>query len=107
MKKLVTAILAISAMAATGAVSADAAATLAEANKALDEVKAAGFEWRLVDKSTGKKSVPLSKLMKVAKKANKGGDAAEAERIAKRIIFAAKGGMAQSKHPGKEFYPAR
>jgi len=107
MKKLVTAILATTVMAAAGAASADAAATLDQASKALTEVKAAGFEWRLIDKATGKKSVPLSKLMKAAKKAEEGGDSAEAERIAKRIIFAANGGLAQARHPGKVFYPKR
>jgi len=107
MKKLVTAILATSVMGATGAVFADAAETLDQAGKALKEVKAAGFEWRLIDKATGKKSVPLSKLMKAAQQAEKGGDAAEAERIAKRIIFAANAGLVQSRHPGKVFYPKR
>ena len=107
MKKLVTAMLTVTAMAAAGAVSADAAATLEQAGKALKEVKAAGFEWRLIDKTTGKKSKPLTKLMKVAQKAAKEGNDAEAERIAKRIIFAANGGMAQAKHPGKVYYPAK
>ncbi len=107
MKKLVTAILAASVMTVAGAASADAAATLEQAGKALKAVKAAGFEWRLIDKATGKKSAPLSKLMKAAEKAQKSGDSAEAERIAKRIIFAANAGLAQSKNPGKVFYPPR
>jgi len=107
MKKLVTAILTASVMGAAGAVSADVAATMEEAGKLLNEVKNAGFEWRLPDKATGKKSAPLTKLMEAAKKAQADGDSAEAERLAKRIIFAANAGLAQAKHPGKEFYPGR
>ena len=107
MKRLVTAILAVSLTGAALTASADAKATLEEAGKALNAVKAAGFEWRLIDKATGKKSQPLSKLMKAAQKAAEEGNHAEAERIAKRIIFAANAGLEQSKHPGKVYYPAR
>jgi len=76
-----------------------------EAN--LAEVKKAGFEWRLLDKAAGKKSVPLSKLMKLAKAAADKGDEAEARRLLDRINFAAKMGMKQHDHPGKVFYPPR
>ncbi len=83
----------------------DAAIKQAEANVAA--VKKAGFEWRLIDKSAGKKSVPISKLLKLAKAAAKKGDTAEAQRLLDRINFAAEMGMKQHDHPGKVYYPPR
>ena len=83
----------------------DAAIKATEARVA--EVKKAGFEWRLVDKAAGKKSVPISKLLKLAKTAAEKGDTAETQRLLKRINFAVDMGMKQATSPGKVFYPAR
>lgn len=83
----------------------DAAIKQAETNIAA--VKKVGFEWRLVDKSAGKKSVPISKLLKLAKKSAEKGDSAEAERLLARINFATEMGMKQSNNPGKAYFPPR
>jgi len=96
-----------SGAAAKAAANPDLNAAIKQAEANLAEVKKAGFEWRLPDKAAGKKSVPLSKLMELARAAADKGDTAEAERLLDRINFAAKMGMEQHKHPGKVYYPGR
>ena len=81
---------------AQNATAAQAEQMIAQAKTDLDASKAAGAEWRLVDKATGGSAVSLSKLMKAAEEALKGGDAAEAYRIAHRVSEAAQSGVAQA-----------
>lgn len=51
----------------------DATASIDSATKTLSAAKQAGGEWRLIDKSTGSASQPISKLLKAAKKKLKAG----------------------------------
>jgi len=81
---------------AQNATAAQAEQMIAQAKTDLDASKAAGAEWRLVDKATGGSAVSLSKLVKAAEEALKGGDAAEAYRIAHRVSEAAQSGVAQA-----------
>lgn len=87
-----------------GAGASEADAAIATAKEKLAEVKKAGFEWRIIDKSTGKKSESLDKVLAAAEKAKKSGDDAEAIRIAKHVTFAAEGGLRQAADPGKVWY---
>jgi sRNA-binding protein len=81
---------------AQNATAAQAEQMIAQAKTDLDASKAAGAEWRLVDKATGGKAVSLSKLLKAAEKAMEAGDAAEAFRIAHRVSEAAQLSLAQA-----------
>jgi len=109
---LAGAVIALSGCASTGsapkaAAGGDMSAAIKQAEANVATVKKAGFEWRLIDKAAGKKSVPISKLLKLAKAAAKKGDTAEAQRLLDRINFAAENGMKQHDHPGKVYYPPR
>ena len=70
------------------------AITQAEAD--LKAAQQAGAEWRVLDPATGGKAVPLRKLVKTAKAKLEGGDEAEAIRIAQKVSWAAKTGIAQA-----------
>ena len=74
----------------------DATASIDTAAKALSAAKKAGGEWRLIDKSTGSASQPISKLLKIAKKKLKAGEINEACRIATQVTWAADMGLAQA-----------
>jgi len=74
----------------------DATASIATAAKALLAAKKAGGEWRLIDKSTGSASQPISKLLKAAKKKLKAGETDEACRIATKVAWAAGMGLTQA-----------
>ena len=58
--------------------------------------KKAGGEWRLIDKSTGSASQPISKLLKIAKNKLKAGEIDEACRMATQVTWAADMGLAQA-----------
>lgn len=70
------------------------AITQAEAD--LKAAQKAGAEWRVLDPATGGAAVPLSKLVKTAKAKLEGGDEAEAIRIAQKVSWASKTGIAQA-----------
>ena len=74
----------------------DATASIDSATKALSAAKKAGGEWRLIDKSTGSASQPISKLLQAAKKKLKAGETDEACRIATKVAWAADIGLAQA-----------
>lgn len=74
----------------------DATASVDSATKALSAAKKAGGEWRLIDKSTGSASQPISKLLKAAKKKLKAGETDEACRMATKVTWAADMGLAQA-----------
>ena len=74
----------------------DATASIDTATKALSAAKKVGGEWRLIDKSTGSASQPISKLLKTAKKKLKVGETDEACRIATKVTWAADIGLAQA-----------
>ena len=74
----------------------DATASIDTATKALSAAKKVGGEWRLIDKSTGSASQPISKLLKTAKKKLKAGETDEACRIATKVAWAAGMGLAQA-----------
>ena len=74
----------------------DATASIDTATKTVSAAKKAGGEWRLIDKSTGSASQPISKLLKVAKKKLKAGETDEACRIATKVAWAAGMGLAQA-----------
>ena len=74
----------------------DATASVDSATKALSAAKKAGGEWRLIDKSTGSASQPISKLLRVAKKKLKAGEADKACRIATKVAWAVGMGLAQA-----------
>ena len=75
----------------------EATASIDTATKAVSTAKKVGGEWRLIDKSTGSASQPISKLLKVAKKKLKAGESDEACRIAIKVAWAADMGLAQAK----------
>ena len=79
------------------ATTCDATASIDTATKAVSAAKKAGGEWRLIDKSTGSASQPISKLLNVAKKKLKAGENDEACRIATKVAWAADMGLAQAK----------
>ena len=79
------------------ATTCDATASIDTATKAVSTAKKVGGEWRLIDKSTGSASQPISKLLKVAKKKLKAGERDEACRIAIKVAWAADMGLAQAK----------
>ncbi len=70
-------------------------AALAAAKADVAAAKKAGGEWLIVDKATGRQ--PISKILKKAQDLDIRGDHAEAERLAKKVSWAAKAGVAQSK----------
>ena len=72
-------------------------AAIAEASDMLAKVQAASGEWKVIDKATGGKAVPLSKLLKVAKEKAAAGEADEATRIAGKVSSFAMLGIEQSK----------
>ncbi len=74
----------------------DARASIDTAAKALSAAKKAGGEWRLIDKSTGSASQPISKLLKTAKKHLVAGETVEAFRLATIVTWAADMGLAQA-----------
>ena len=74
----------------------DATASIDTAAKAVSAAKKAGGEWRLIDKSTGSASQPISKLLRVAKKKLKAGETDDACRIATKVAWAADIGLAQA-----------
>ncbi len=74
---------------------------IAAAEKEVAAVKKAGHEWKLIDKSTGRNSAPLSKMLAAAKKARDAGNEAEAIRIANRVAENAKLGLQQAKEQAK------
>ena len=74
----------------------DATASIDSATKALSAAKQAGGEWRLIDKSTGSASQPISKLLKAAKKKLKAGETDKACRIATQVAWAAGMELAQA-----------
>lgn len=78
------------------AASSGADKAIAMAEKELAAVKKAGHEWQLIDKATGGRSEPLSKLLDAAKKARDNGDTAEAIRLANRVTAHAKLGSQQA-----------
>ena len=79
------------------ATTCEATASIDTAPKAVSTAKKAGGEWRLIDKSTGSASQPISKLLKIAKKKLKAGKSDEACRIAIKVAWAADMGLAQAK----------
>ena len=79
------------------ATTCDATASIDTATKAVSAAKKAGGEWRLIDKSSGSASQPISKLLKAAKKKLKAGESDEACRIATKVAWAADMGLAQAK----------
>ena len=81
------------AMKSTGDAAASKAA-LAAAKNDVAAVKKAGGEWMIIDKVTGRQ--PLSKILKKAEELDKAGDHAEAERMAKKVSWAAKAGLDQA-----------
>lgn len=58
--------------------------------------KAAGAQWRIIDKATGGKAVNMSKLLDAAVKKEEAGEMAEADRIAAHVSNAANLGMIQA-----------
>lgn len=74
---------------------AAAAAAIAQAKKDVAAVKKADGEWMIIDKVTGRQ--PISKILKKAEELDKKGDHAEAERLAKKVSWAAKMGVEQAK----------
>ena len=81
---------------AKNATAAQAEQMIAQAKADVDAAKAAGAEWRVVDKATGGSAVSLSKLLKAAEKALADGDASEAYRMAHRASESAQLGMTQA-----------
>jgi hypothetical protein len=84
-----------------------ARAAIAEAEKALADVKMAGHEWRLIDKATGPDSETLTKLLDKAKELGGKGENDEAIRVARRVKDAAALGLQQAADSvnAKPFYP--
>lgn len=69
---------------------------IAQAETDLAVAKERSSVWMLIDKSTGKKAVPLPKLLDAAKKAEGEGNIEEANRIAARVSTFAKLGIEQA-----------
>jgi len=70
-------------------------AAIAQAKADVAAVKKAGGEWMIIDKVTGRQ--PIHKILKKAEELDKKGDHAEAERLAKKVSWAAKAGIDQAK----------
>jgi len=75
--------------------SAASAAALAAAKKDVSAAKKAGAEWLIIDKVTGRESV--SKILEKAEELDKKGDHETAERLAKKVSWAAKTAVDQAK----------
>lgn len=69
-------------------------AALAAAKADVAAAKKADGEWMIIDKVTGRE--PISKILKKAEELDKEGNHAEAERLAKKVSWAAKMGVEQS-----------
>jgi len=69
---------------------------IAQAEKDLNAAIEAQAQWKIIDKSTGKKAASMSKLLKTAKKKAEEGNMDEANRIAMRISEMTKISIAQS-----------
>ena len=73
-----------------------ASETIAQAEADIAAANDARAVWRLLDPVTGGKAVPLDKLLKAAKAKLDANEEAEAVRIAEKISWAARTGIAQS-----------
>lgn len=80
-------------------------AALAAAKADVAAAKKHGSEWMIIDKVTGRQ--PISKILAKAEELDKKGDHAEAERLAKKVSWAAKAGVEQAKNQANAmpFYP--
>ena len=73
-----------------------ASETIAQAEADIAAANDARAIWRLLDHVTGGKAVPLDKLLKTAKAKLDANEESEAIRIAEKISWAARAGIAQS-----------
>ena len=81
-------------------------AEVVQAKADLDAAIAAKSQWKLLDKSTGKDAVDLTKLLKVAQDKAAAGETDEAIRIAEKVSFAAKAGIDQAnRYSGSKAMP--
>lgn len=85
---------------------AQAQQAIEKAEMELSAAKSAGSVWQLIDKATGSSSVPIDKLLEVAKKKQEAGEHDEAIRIANRVAEAAILGteQAESQKDPEPFY---
>lgn len=81
---------------AQNATAEQAAQMIAQAKTDADAAKAVNSVWRLLDKATGGKAVPLGKVIKAAEASLEAGDNAEAYRLAHRVSESARLGIDQS-----------
>ncbi|MBT5625608.1 MAG: hypothetical protein HOJ76_08400 [Proteobacteria bacterium] len=81
---------------AQNATAEQAAQMIAQAKTDADAAKAVKSVWRLLDKATGGKAVPLGKVIKAAEASLEAGDNAEAYRLAHRVSESARLGIEQS-----------
>ena len=81
--------------------------SMARAESALAEAREKGAVWMIIDESTGKTAVPLPKILDAARKAEKSGDADEANRIAEKVATFADLGVKQidAQPDPRPFYP--
>ncbi len=74
--------------------SADA---ITKAEEALAMAQKVGGEWKAIDKATGGKAVPLSKMLKVAKEKAAAGEIEESIRLAEKVTEFSMLGVEQAK----------